>query len=264
VNESTEITFDIYIEYAAGEVPCIHLILHSVIKNLKIEQDIQCEMGFVTDSFEHGIFEPEYWTNDEEHPWTIVTAHPYNGTYCAQSGNIDHNESSQLILTFTSTESEKIHFFKRVSSEANYDFLIFYIDDEEQERWSGDLWWSEHSYQITPGQHTYRWEYVKDYSVDYGSDCACIDYITLPPYLDKTDEQAELPLTIHPNPATDQIQIVMEQEGDFKILVFDTQGKLILSEHNTKVISLKGLPTSIYQIIVEQKGQRWSRKIIKI
>jgi hypothetical protein len=56
----------------------------------------------------------------------------------------------------------------------------------------------------------------------------------------------------------------MEQEGDFKILVFDTQGKLILSEQNTKVISLKGLPTSIYQIIVEQKGQRWSRKIIKI
>ncbi len=264
VDESTEITFDIYVEYIAGEMPYIYFTVHSTINNLKIEQDIQCEMGFVTDSFEHGIFEPAYWTNDPLHPWTIITSYPYDGNYCAKSGNIDHNESSQLVLTFTSTEYEKIHFFNRVSSEANYDFLIFYIDDEEQERWSGDLWWGEYSYPITPGRHIYKWEYVKDHSIDGGSDCACIDYITLPPYLDKTDEQAELPLTIHPNPATDQIQIVLEQEGDFRILVFDTQGKLILSEQNTKVISLKGLPTSIYQIIVEQKGQRWSRKIIKI
>ena len=264
VNESTEITFDIYIEYAAGEVPCIHLTLHSVIKNLKIEQDIQCEMGFVTDSFEHGIIEPEYWTNDEEHPWTIVTAHPYNGTYCAQSGDIDHNESSQLILTFTSTESEKIRFFKRVSSEANYDFLIFYIDDEEQERWSGDLWWSEHSYQITPGQHTYKWEYVKDHSVDYGSDCACIDYITLPPYLDETAEQNVFPLNVHPNPTTNQITIDLDQEGDFGISVFDVHGKLILSERNATTLSFKGLPSGLYHIVVEQNGQRWSRKIIKM
>ena len=264
VDESTEVTFDIYVEYIAGEVPYIYFTVHSTINNIKIEQDIQCEMGFVTDSFEHGIFEPAYWTNDPLHPWTIITSNPYDGTYCAKSGDIDHNESSQLILTFTSTESEKIHFFNRVSSEANYDFLIFYIDDEEQERWSGDLWWGEYSYPITAGRHIYKWEYVKDHSVDGGADCACIDYITLPPCLDKTDEQAELPLTIHPNPATDQIHIGLEQEGDFKILVFDAEGKLILSEQNTQVISLKGLTSGMYQIIVEQNGQRWSRKIIKI
>ena len=264
VNESTEVTFDIYAEYAAGEVPYIHLILHSVINNLKIEQDIQCEMGFVTDSFEHGIFEPEYWTNDEEHPWTITTSNPYDGTYCARSGDIDHNETSELILTFTSTESEKIHFFKRVSSEANYDFLVFYIDDEEQERWSGELWWSERSYQVTPGRHTYKWAYIKDYSVDNGSDCACIDYITLPPYLNETSEQAVLPLTLHPNPTTDQITIDLEHKGDFRILVFDTEGKFIFSNRNTNTISFKGRPAGLYHIVVEQNGQRWSSRIIKM
>jgi hypothetical protein len=180
------------------------------------------------------------------------------------SGDIDHNESSQLILTFTSTEPEKIHFFRRVSSEANWDFLIFYIDDEEQERWSGDQWWTEHTYQITPGRHTYKWEYAKDHSVDGGADCACIDYITLPPYLDETNEQAEFPLTLHPNPTTDQVMVELDQEGDFNILVFDTDGKLILSERNRQVVSFKGLPSGIYQILVEQNGQRWSRKIIKI
>jgi hypothetical protein len=264
VGESVEVTFDIYIEYAAGEVPYIHFLVHSTINNLLKEQDIQCEMGFVTESFEHGVFVPAYWTNDTQHPWTINTSNPYDGTYCAKSGEIDHNESSQLILTFTSTESENIRFFKRVSSEANYDFLVFYIDNEEQDRWSGELWWSENSYPISPGRHTYKWEYAKDHSVDSGSDCACIDYITLPPYLDKTVEQNVLPLTLHPNPTTDQITVSLEQEGDFNILVFDIEGKLIFSERNTQVISMKGQPAGIYQIIVEQNGLRWSRKIIKI
>jgi hypothetical protein len=264
VGESVEVTFDIYIEYAAGEVPYIHFLVHSTINNLLKEQDIQCEMGFVTESFEHGVFVPAYWTNDTQHPWTINTSNPYDGTYCAKSGEIDHNESSQLILTFTSTESENIRFFKRVSSEANYDFLVFYIDNEEQDRWSGELWWSENSYPISPGRHTYKWEYAKDHSVDSGSDCACIDYITLPPYLDKTVEQNVLPLTLHPNPTTDQITVSLEQEGDFNILVFDIEGKLIFSERNTQVISMKGHPAGIYQIIVEQNGLRWSRKIIKI
>ena len=264
VNESTEVTFDIYAEYAAGEVPYIHLILYSVINHLKIEQDIQCEMGFVTDSFEHGIFEPEYWTNDEQHPWTIITSNPYDGNYCARSGDIDHNETSQLILTFTSTEAEKIHFFRKVSSEANYDFLIFYIDDEEQDRWSGEYWWAERSYSVTPGQHTYKWEYTKDYSVDNGSDCAFIDYITLPPYLNETSEQAVLPLTLHPNPTTDQITINLEHKGDFRILVFDTEGKLVFSDRNTNIISFKGRPAGLYHIVVEQNGQRWSSRIIKM
>ena len=264
VGESVEVTFDIYIEYAAGEVPYIHFLVHSTINNLLKEQDIQCEMGFVTESFEHGVFVPAYWTNDTQHPWTINTSNPYDGTYCAKSGEIDHNESSQLILTFTSTESENIRFFKRVSSEANYDFLVFYIDNEEQDRWSGELWWSVNSYPISPGRHTYKWEYAKDHSVDSGSDCACIDYITLPPYLDKTVEQNVLPLTLHPNPTTDQITVSLEQEGDFNILVFDIEGKLIFSERNTQVISMKGHPAGIYQIIVEQNGLRWSRKIIKI
>ena len=264
VDESAEVTFDIYVEYAAGEVSFVHLLVHSTINNLKIHQDIPCEMGFVTDSFEYGVFDPAYWTNDPQHPWTITTTHPYHGTHCAMSDDIDHNESSQLILTFTSTEPEKIHFFRRVSSEANWDFLIFYIDDEEQERWSGDQWWTEHTYQITPGRHTYKWEYAKDHSVDGGADCASIDYITLPPYLDETNEQTELPLTLHPNPTTDQVRVELDQEGDFYILIFDTEGKLILSERNTQVVSFKGLPSGIYQIMVEQNGQRRSRKIIKI
>ena len=151
-----------------------------------------------------------------------------------------------------------------MSSESNYDFLRFLIDEEEIQKWSGSMQWYEQTYSVSPGRHEYTWTYTKDYSVSSGSDCAWIDYITLPPYLDETEEQTVLPLTVHPNPTTDQITIDMEQEGHFTVQVFDENGRLILSEKDTQIISLKGKPAGMYHIVVTQDGQRWSRKIIKM
>ena len=263
-NDLTLVAFEVYAEYTAGEVPYVHLLLHSAVNGLRWEQDILCPIGYVLENFESSTFDSDFWTNDPIHPWNIVASDPYEGMYCAKSGPIDHNETSQLTLTFTSTESGEIHFFRRVSSEDNYDFLYFYIDGEEMEHWSGELWWTEHAYATTAGRHIYKWAYTKDHSVNSGSDRAWIDYITLPPHLDQTAEQAEWPLALHPNPTTDQVILDVEQEGDFSISVFDANGKLVLTERNTNVVSFKGLPAGMYHIVMEQNGQRWSGRIVKM
>ena len=264
IDASVELTYDIYVEYVAGEVPYVHLILLSAINGLSIEQDIISQIGYIMDSFETGTFDPGYWTNDPIHPWTIVSSHVYDGAYCARSANIDHNETSQLTLTFTSTRPGDISFFRSISSEANYDFLFFYIDGVEQESWSGDSWWKEFSYETTPGRHIYKWAYTKDHSVNSGSDCAWIDYITMPPYLDETAETAEMPLTLHPNPTTDQITLGLEQEGDFDVNVYDANGKLVITQRNTRIVSFRGREAGMYLIVVEQNGQRWSGRIVKM
>ena len=264
VGDSYEVSFDIYVEFAAGEVPYIHFLLGSTINGISITQDISCSVGFVMESFENGTFDPNYWVNDPLHPWIIYSGEAINGVLCANSGAIDHNETSVLTLNFKSTESGEINFFRKVSSEANYDFLVFSIDGEEMDRWSGEVWWAERGYPTSPGQHSYTWSYIKDYSVNGGSDCAWIDYITLPLSLDETVEQADLPLNIHPNPTTDQITIDLEQEGDFCISVFDAYGKALFTERSSVVLSFKDQPAGIYHIVVEQNGQRWSRKIIKM
>ena len=265
VGESTEIWFDVYAEYLAGEVPYVQFEFLSAINGIRIEQDILCEIGYVMESFESGAFDTGFWTNDPLHPWFIDSINPYEGDYCAKSCPIDHNESSQLTLTFTSTDEGEISFFRWVSSESNYDFLVFYIDDEEQERWSGDLSWSARTYATTPGQHNYSWVYVKDHSVHGGNDAARIDYITLPPHLDDVEEATNaLPLTLHPNPTTDQVIIGLELEGDFFVNVYDANGKLILSEQNVTKVSFKNRPAGLYNIVVKQNGQCWSRKLIKM
>ena len=106
--------------------------------------------------------------------------------------------------------------------------------------------------------------YLKDYSVNSGSDCAWIDYIVVPPYLDGTDEHTGLPLNIHPNPTTDQVTLDLEQMDDFAVQVYDANGRLVFAKRNAAVVSFKDCPAGMYHIVVEQNGQRWSCKLIKM
>ena len=264
VDAQTEVSFDVFVEYHAGLEPYVHFQFQSTINGIHNEQEITCQIGYVLESFESGVFDTEYWTNDPVNPWIIENAHHYDGNFCAKSSPIDHDQLSELTLNFYSTEEGEITFFRRVSSEANYDFLVFYIDEVEQDRWSGDYGWRGFSYPTTAGWHNYKWAYIKDYSVNGGSDAAWIDYIMLPPHLDETEEQNDLPLTLHPNPTSDQVTIEMEQEGDFTVQVFDADGRLVMTKRNHCELSFKTLKSGIYHVIVEQNGQNWSRKIIKM
>ena len=265
IGTTVEVSFEIYIEYIAGEVPTIELDLTTTINNLVMENTFTHPIGFATESFESGIFNPQYWTNDPEHPWTIEHSGAYDGEYCAMSDTtITHNESSWINFTYTSSVSGTFSFLTKVSSETNYDFLIFYIDDVEKEKWSGAQSWFSHFYNVGPGCHEYKWSYSKDYSVNSGDDCAWIDYISLPPYLDETAEQNVLPLDLYPNPTTNEIRIGIEQEGHFTVQVYDENGRLILSEQDTLVISFKNKPAGLYHIVVTQDDQRWSRRIVKM
>ena len=265
IGGSTDLTFDIFVEFIAGEVSTITLVLSATCNELVMENDIKCAVGFSIESFENNVLNPEYWANDPQHPWQIIDIDAYDGSYCAQSDTtITHDESSYLTLTYTSNTEGTLSFYSKVSSEWNYDFFTFSIDDVEKDQWSGTLEWNEYTYSIMPGQHQYKWCYTKDYSVDSGSDCAWIDYISLPPYLDGVNEQADIPLTLHPNPTTDQINIGLEQDGDFTIEIFDSNGNLVMSKQNTATISFHEKPSGMYLIVVTQNGQRWSRRIIKM
>ena len=75
--------------------------------------------------------------------------------------------------------STHISFYRKVSSEFDYDFLKFYIDEKRKGKWSGEQEWSLEEYPISPGQHSFKWTYEKDSSVSDGSDCAWIDLIEL-------------------------------------------------------------------------------------
>ena len=128
-----------------------------------------CGAGF-DENFETGNFSSYGWQHSGNANWSVVSNAPYEGTYAAKSGTITHNGTSSLEVQ-VNVEGTNISFYRKVSSESGYDYLRFYIDGAEQNKWSGTVSWSQVSFPITPGPHTFKWSYTKDLSVSSGSDC---------------------------------------------------------------------------------------------
>ena len=144
------------------------------------QNDYAAKVGLIVEDFETGEL-GDGWTNDASHPWRIVNEDPYEGTYCVKSGGGGvSNVTSNLILTHEAGSNDTISFYYKVSSEGNYDKLHFYIDNQERGTWSGTIGWTKAAYPVAAGTHTYKWSYTKDNSVNSGSDCAWIDFVSLP------------------------------------------------------------------------------------
>jgi len=147
--------------------------------------NIACMVGISIEDFETNGFLSFDWEFGGNSDWTISTD-AYEGSFSAKSGAIGHNSTSSLELNVEVVADGNINFFRKVSSEANYDYLRFYIDNSMLGSWSGNNGWNEETYPVTAGNHTFKWEYSKDGGVASGSDCGWIDYIVLPPIINNS------------------------------------------------------------------------------
>jgi len=141
------------------------------------------KVGLIIEDWESGDFNKYSWQNSGNNDWVITDVEPYEGTYCAQSGNIGHNQESSLSISYYVSFDDKISFFVKTSTEGGYDYLKFYIDGSVKDSWSGIADWTEVEYDVTEGEHTFKWEYKKDGSATGGEDAVWVDYITLPTML---------------------------------------------------------------------------------
>jgi hypothetical protein len=109
--------------------------------------------------------------------WFKQSTTYYYGADAAQSGPILYDQASWMQTTVTGPGT--LSFYWNVSSETNFDFLEFYIDDIRQNRISSSLGpnWQQRSYTIPSGSHTLLWRYVKDGSVNEGYDCGWVDWV---------------------------------------------------------------------------------------
>jgi len=229
-------------------------------------------VGSLVEDWESGDFSLFPWSNPGSYPWVIVNEGAYEGSYAARSGEISNNRSSVLTITHSSSISDSLSFYYKVSSEEDYDFLNFYIDNQLKDQWSGVVNWSKASYYIPAGQHTYKWEYKKDQMVSENQDRAWIDLIRLPitngptsvEDIDVTDIQ------VFPNPATDLIQIstdetFLSQEPVYQL--FDLSGRLLQQEKltdATQSISLSNFVPGMYILkVTHNKETLKTFKIVK-
>ncbi len=131
-----------------------------------------------SDDFESGNLKRLAWTTSGTSPWFVQTNVASLGKYAAQAGLAGNSASSSLLLTATSIGGSATFDYK-VSSEAGFDFLSFYIDGNLVQQWSGEIDWNTFGFAIAPGTHTFEWRYSKDSSGSSGSDTAWIDNVQL-------------------------------------------------------------------------------------
>jgi PKD repeat protein len=111
--------------------------------------------------------------------WYKVTDVYYYDGDAAKSGTITHNQSTTIETDVTVGSTQAVKFYWKVSSEASYDYLRFYIDGVEKTKIAGTVDWTQVAYNITAGTHTLKWSYTKDVSVSSGSDCGWVDKLEI-------------------------------------------------------------------------------------
>jgi len=173
-------TFTVGANTPIGELITFNLEVTANTGAYSTNFDLSCMVGISFEDFESNGFTSFVWEFGGDADW-IISSDAYEGSYSAQSGDINDNQSTSLTLTTEVIADGNISFFRKVSSEEGWDYYNFFIDNTQLGSWSGTSAWIEESFPVTAGNHTFKWEYAKDTSVSSGSDCGWVDYIVFPP-----------------------------------------------------------------------------------
>ncbi len=105
--------------------------------------------------------------------WTPQGLYTHDGSDAARSGPI--GSLQQSVMSTSVTGPCKVTFYWGVSSEEDYDFMRFFIDDVEKEAISGEVGWTRKGFLIPAGSHTLKWTYSKDEFTTSGLDSGLVD-----------------------------------------------------------------------------------------
>jgi C1A family cysteine protease len=190
---------------------------------LNYEFDMGFMVGLVVEDFETGDFSQFEWETSGNADWAITNGDVYEGTFSAKSGVIGNNNTSILEINLEVLQDGDFSFFRKVSSEPNYDYLRFYIDGTLKDEWSGESGWEEFTYSVIAGNHDFKWVYEKDQSVEEGSDCGWIDYVVFPSInalntaIVENENKDELML--FPNPTNGAFSILYEGTSSNEVVI---------------------------------------------
>ena len=170
----------------AGETVCIAFRHHQVSDMFVIKLDqvevfakLGAEPTPVPGDLDEALNVPGgtlVFTNDEVYPWSSVAD---GNRLAAQSSNQGVNSSNSAITSVVEMEAgDLLRFDWKVSSEPNYDKLIFAVNGTAQNNISGLVDWDTYYYRAdTAGTYTFTWTYSKDGSVDRNDDVGWVDNV---------------------------------------------------------------------------------------
>lgn len=135
---------------------------------------ITLEVGTVVQGLAEALDAPSQTiTSSGDLSWVPQVLYTHDGRDAARTGAI--GDMQQSVMSTTVTGPCKVSFYWGISSEQDYDFMRFYIDDVEKEAVSGELGWTRKDFILTAGTHTLKWAYSKDEATAGGLDSGFVD-----------------------------------------------------------------------------------------
>ena len=227
-------TFTVDFTFSIVDMPstatAYELILATYSGDYVVYDSYFINVASLIEDFETGDFTKLDWQFSGQGQWEIVSHGSYEGTYCAHTRQMGHNRQAIMSLDYDFACDNEISFMVRTSTEAGYDFLVFYVDSERYGRWAGETGWTEVSYTIPQGSHTLTWAYEKDGGAVGGEDCVWLDNIVLPPtevVLDVDETELVSETQIYPNPSLGDFTIELHQTS--QVSVYNMMGQIILN-----------------------------------
>ena len=190
--QSSNISLEFYISDSSPYGHSFSLSLNVSSNSNTFSTNLDYNTESLIESFETSNLSDLGWQLGGNANWSIDDTYSVDGLYSIKSGSIGNNTLSTIEINVDIIEEGEISFSKRVSCEDvgsssgdYYDYLSFYIDDIEQNKWAGEISWSENSFTVSEGMHSFKWSFVKDEdtsdNVESGEDAVWIDQISFPP-----------------------------------------------------------------------------------
>lgn len=270
-------TFNVTVDDGVTSGTLVDMTLTTSSMGYSAEKEFFSKVGIIVEDFESGDFTSYNWVQGS-YPWTIDTEEVAEGIYAVKSGAIADQQTSELKLTVEVVANDTIKFHRKVSSEASYDYLRFYIDGSKIGEWAGEYGWDQVAYPITEGVHELKWAYEKDYSYANGSDCGWIDYIIFPAITDHVGVNELLNLkeesmSVYPNPFNNNTRIsyTLTETSDVTVMVYNMIGEVVEVIENaadrragTYSHEFNGtdMEHGIYFCVLRTSGQTITKKLI--
>jgi len=228
----------------------------------------------IIETFETQDFSNYNWSFDGNEPWITTSYQPYEGNTCSKSGTITDSQTSILQLELDVVSQDSVAFFYRTSCEQDWDFLKFFLNNAQQNQWTGETPWNRVAYSVSPGLNTFKWVFQKDDLYSDFEDAVYLDNIRLPLAVveDTTagisENHSYLGLVLAPNPATQIVQIEWSgfQSTETMVRLYNCLGEMVEEKTarntNKEKFQLIGLPSGLYQIEVLDNKSRLTQKLI--
>lgn len=130
------------------------------------------------EDFEQGNFPRNNWSNSQS--WYVDNSESYEGNFSLHSGSTVSRESSSLFYECETLTCDVISFWLKQNIQDQASSIGFYMDDFLIAQWNNTINWTNFTYQIEPGNHTFEWRFSGSGDSSSVNSAAWIDNIYLP------------------------------------------------------------------------------------